>query len=253
MPSSTKHLYDQIGAGYRSRRQSDPRLACLIWDALGDAKSVVNVGAGTGSYEPSDRLVVAVEPSMAMVRQRPMDAAPVVRACAEAMPFKDATFAAALAVLTIHHWSDWRQGLRELRRVSRNRIVLLTWDPQSEAFWLIRDYFPHLLEADRHRFPSMSELSECLGKIETVTVPIPHDCTDGFLGAYWRRPTAYLDPDVRSAISSLAFAASANALARLAHDLTTGTWQSKYGQLLVRNEVDLGYRLVIARPHSPQE
>jgi hypothetical protein len=158
-----------------------------------------------------------------------------------------------LAVLTIHHWSDWRQGLRELRRVSRNRIVLLTWDPQSEAFWLVRDYFPHLLEADRHRFPSMSELSECLGKIETVTVPIPHDCTDGFLGAYWRRPTAYLDPDVRSAISSLAFAASANALARLAHDLTTGTWQSKYGQLLDRNEADLGYRLVIARPHSPQE
>lgn len=237
--------YDRIGAGYVEQRLADSRLAALIWDALADAESIVNVGAGAGSYEPRDRPVVAVEPSIAMIRQRADSAAPVVRACAEALPFPDASFAAAMAVLTIHHWADWRAGLRELVRVSRGRVVLFTWDPKSDSLWL-SDYFPHLLAADRQRFPSLSALRELLGEIEVVPVRIPHDCTDGFMGAYWRRPSAYLDPAVRAAISSLATDASAASLGRLAHDLAAGVWRRRYGSLLKQDDADLGYRLVIA-------
>jgi SAM-dependent methyltransferase len=240
-----EQAYDRIGAGYVDRRRADPRLAALIGAPLRDADSVVSVGAGAGSYEPGDRRVVAVEPAIVMIRQRAAGAAPVVRACAEALPFRDSSFAAALAVLTIHHWSDWRAGVRELRRVSDRRVVMLTWDPQSAGFWL-GDYFPHLVEADRLRFPELGALREVLGEIQIAPVPIPHDCTDGFLGAYWRRPSAYLDPDVRGAMSSLASAASTTGLARLEDDLGTGAWGRRYGALLDREELDLGYRLVTA-------
>ena len=241
----SEHTYDRIGVGYVHRRMPDPRIAAVLWSALGDAESIVNVGAGTGSYEPRDRRVVAVEPAIAMIRQRPTFSAPVVRACAEALPFRDGSFAAALAVLTIHHWSDWRAGLRELVRVSRRKVVLFTWDPLSDGSWL-NDYFPHLIDTDRLRFPSLTALQEILGEIEIAAVPIPHDCTDGFMGAYWRRPFAYLDPSVRSAISSLANAASSVSLATLADDLHTGAWEVKHGHVLKRQEIDLGYRLVVA-------
>jgi len=179
-----------------------------------------------------------------MVGQRPVGAAPVVRACAEALPFGNGAFATALAILTIHHWSDWRAGLREMARVSRHRIVLFTWDPQAESSWL-RDYFARLFEDDRRRFPTMGAIEEVLGEIEVVTVPIPHDCTDGFMGAYWRRPQAYLDPGVRSAISSLATGDADDCLAKLADDLRTGAWAQKHQHLLQREELDLGYRLII--------
>jgi SAM-dependent methyltransferase len=217
----------------------------LIWDALGDADSIVNVGAGAGSYEPRDRRVMAVEPAITMIRQRTAGAAPVVRACAEALPFPSASFAAALAVLSVHHWSDWQAGLRELLRVSRRKVVLFTWDPQSEGFWLA-DYFPHLLEKDRQRFPTLTALRAVLGGIEAVPVPIPHDCSDGFMGAYWRRPSAYLDPKIRAAISSLAAQVSTGSLARLADELGNGVWERKYGPMLQQDAVDLGYRLVVA-------
>ena len=245
MRQTAEHRYDQIGVGYADRRRPDPRLAAAISGALGDADSIVNVGAGTGSYEPADRPVVAVEPAIAMIRQRPASAAPAVRACAEALPFPDRSFEAALAVLTIHHWSDWRAGLRDMVRVSRRSVVLFTWDPQSESSWL-GDYFPYLIDADRFRFPSLTALQGILGEIEVVPVQIPHDCTDGFLGAYWRRPSAYLDPSVRSAISSLAIGASSVSLAQLADDLRTGAWERKHGQALKHEEMDLGYRLVVA-------
>ena len=237
--------YDRIGTGYVQQRRPDPRLAALIGDALGDADSVVNVGAGAGSYEPRDRRVVAVEPAITMIRQRTAGAAPVVRACAEALPFPNRSFAAALAVLSVHHWSDWQAGLRELLRVSRRKVVLFTWDPQSEGFWLA-DYFPHLLERDRQRFPTLTALRAVLGRIEAVPVPIPHDCSDGFMGAYWRRPSAYLDPKVRAAISSLAAEASNVSLIRLADELGNGVWERKYGPMLQQDAVDLGYRLVVA-------
>jgi len=237
--------YDRIGTGYVQQRRPDPRLASLIWDALGDADSIVNVGAGAGSYEPRDRRVMAVEPAITMIRQRTAGAAPVVRACAEALPFPSASFAAALAVLSVHHWSDWQAGLRELLRVSRRKVVLFTWDPQSEGFWLA-DYFPHLLEKDRQRFPTLTALRAVLGEIEAVPVPIPHDCSDGFMGAYWRRPSAYLDPKIRAAISSLAAQVSTGSLARLADELGNGVWERKYGPMLQQDAVDLGYRLVVA-------
>ena len=238
--------YDRIGEGYAIRRNPDPRLAAVILGALGDAESILNVGAGTGSYEPPDRRVIAVEPAIAMIRQRPATAAPVVRACAEALPFPDKSFGAALAVLTVHHWSDWRAGLRETVRVSRRRVVLFTWDPHAKSSWL-GDYFPHVIDADRSRFPSLAALQAILGEIEVAPVRIAHDCTDGFMGAYWRRPSAYLDPGVRIAISSLATGASASAsLSRLADDLGTGAWERKHGQVLKHDEIDLGYRLVVA-------
>ena len=215
---------------------------------MGDAASVVNVGAGTGSYEPTDRRVVAVEPSLAMIRQRPAGSAPVVQASATHLPFRDAAFAAALAVLTVHHWPDRARGLAELARVAHDRLVIVTWDPASAGFWLVEDYFPALLEIDRRIFPSLEEFRRVLGPLDVHPLPVPHDCTDGFLGAYWRRPHAYLDPGVRGAISTFSKIRDVDAgLARLRRDLEDGTWERRHGHLALRSELDLGYRLVIAR------
>ena len=242
--------YDRIGSEYRLTRKEDPRVAGLIARELRGAGSVVNVGAGTGSYEPGDRFVVAVEPSHVMLRQRPPDAAPAVQAIAEWLPFRDDAFAAALAVLTVHHWSDQRAGLKVLGRVARDRIVLLTWDPSNEGFWLMRDYFPAFLEADRKRLPPVERLLSFLEDGHVMTVPIPHDCADGFLGAYWRRPWAYLNADIRRGISSFANCQDLSPLQRLAEDLDTGEWQRRYGHLLMEEELDIGYRLVAGRPTS---
>src|SRR5215216_558130 len=192
--------------------------------ALGDAASVVNVGAGPGSYEPADRAVVAVEPSAVMLAQRRSEA-PRVRAVSEALPFRDDSFDAALAVLTIHHWSDWRRGVAELRRVAR-RAVLLTADPESTPrFWLF-DYFPGILAHDRARMPPLGELCAPLDARATP-LPIAHDCTDGLLGAHWRTPERYLDTGVRAAMSgfaALTAAELADGLKRLTADLDSGTW-----------------------------
>jgi SAM-dependent methyltransferase len=244
----TPQLYDTIGPGYRNYRRPEPRLAATIWRALGQANSVVNVGAGAGSYEPTDRFVVAVEPSMTMIRQRRSGSAPVVQASATHLPFRDASFAAALAILTMHHWPDQARGLDELARVTHSHIVLVTWDPASTGFWLIEDYFPEIVEIDRHIFLSIDELRRALGGIEVSPLMIPHDCADGFLGAYWRRPQAYLDAGVRSAISTFSKLRTLDAgLARLRRDIADGTWIRRYGELLDRTEIDLGYRLIVAR------
>jgi SAM-dependent methyltransferase len=238
-------LYDRIGCSYRSLRREDPRIARRIFDALGDAASVVNVGAGAGSYEPRDRRVVAVEPSRVMLRQRDPDAAPAVRASGTQLPFRDASFDASLAVLTIHHWPDLAQGLRELRRVARHRVVILSFDP-SARFWL-SDYFPEIPEIDAASLPPLSELAARLGRVEVVRVPIPHDCTDGFLGAYWRRPERYLEANVRSAISVFSKLRNLDAgLAALRADLASGAWQQRYGRLLAQDQLDLGYRLLVS-------
>jgi SAM-dependent methyltransferase len=206
------------------------------------------VGAGAGSYEPTDRKVVAVEPSLTMLRQRARVAAPVVRAVAAALPFRDASFDAALAVLTIQHWPDRARGLAELARAARRRVVILTHDPDADGFWL-EDYFPALFRIGRHVLPGLDELRRALGRIEVFDVPIPHDCRDGFQGAYWCRPEAYLDAEVRSAISSFAKLASAElaqGLARLRADLDSGEWERRHGALRARETLELGYRLVVA-------
>ena len=240
--------YDRIGAEYRQTRKEDPRLARLIARELQGARTVVNVGAGSGSYEPADRFVVAVEPSAVMLQQRPPKAAPAVQAIAERLPFRDDAFDAALAVLTVHHWSDQQTGLRELNRVAGTRIVLLTWDPSSAGFWLMSDYFPQFLEADRHRLPPIDRLLTFLGDAHVIPVPIPHDCVDGFLGAYWRRPEAYLNPEIRSGISSFATCRDLSPLQQLEDHLVTGEWHRRYSDLLEKEELDIGYRLVVGRP-----
>src|SRR5881409_1652434 len=240
-------LYDEIGVGYRARRRPDPRLDLAITRALGETETVVNVGAGAGSYEPADRSVVAVEPAMTMIRQRSAGSAPVVQASATELPFRDDGFAAALAVLTVHHWPDKNRGLDELGRVARRRVVVVTWDPSSHGFWLLDDYFPQIGDVDRPNFPSLEDFRRALGSVEVHPLPIPHDCVDGFLGAYWRRPHAYLDAGVRSAISTFAkLHDTGHALDRLRRDLEDGSWTRRYGDLLGRREIDLGYRIVIA-------
>lgn len=238
-------IYDGgIGEGYAQRRRPDPRIAAAIVGALGDARSVVNVGAGAGSYEPTDRVVQAVEPSQTMIGQRPAGAAPCTRASAEALPFADAEFDAALGVLTIHHWSPWRDGLREMRRVARKRVVLLTFDVEASDFWLTRDYFPALAQLDRGIMPKLSELRDELGDFHATPVLVPHDCVDGFLGAYWRRPQVYLDPLARRSMSSFAKINAEEGLQRLAADVESGAWRARYAELVARDALDVGYRLL---------
>ena len=241
-------LYDAIGRGYRAYRRPDPRVAAAITQALGPARTVVNVGAGAGSYEPTDRRIVAVEPSAAMIAQRGAGSAPVVQASATHLPFRDGAFDAAMAVLTVHHWPDRTRGLAELARVAADRVVLLTWDPGTSAFWLVDDYFPDIWAIDRPIFPTLDDLERMLGSIEVEPIPVPHDCTDGFVGAYWRRPEAYLDAGVRGAMSTFTKLRDPEpGLARLRADLADGTWRRRHGDLLSRADLDLGYRLVIHR------
>ncbi|HEX9409594.1 MAG TPA: methyltransferase domain-containing protein [Methylomirabilota bacterium] len=243
----TSELYDEIGGGYHTHRRPDPRIADAIYRALGDADTIVNVGAGAGSYEPMDRRVVAVEPAFSMIRQRGAGSAPAVQASATHLPFRDAAFAAALAILTLHHWPDRARGLAELARVARRRVVMLTWDPASPDFWLIAEYFPALASIDRPIFPTMEDIRGVFAHIEIHALPIPHDCSDGFLGAYWRRPHAYLDPGVRGAMSTFTKLATLEpGLTHLRRDLEDGSWERRHLHLLAKSELDLGYRLVIA-------
>jgi len=240
-------LYDTIGIDYGNYRRPDPRIAAAIIGALGTADTVVNVGAGTGSYEPADRPVVAVEPSLAMLRQRRGRSAVAVQASATHLPFRDATFAAGLAVLTVHHWPHRTRGLDELARVVQQRLVVVTWDPATAGFWLVEDYFPELMAIDRRIFPSIEEFRHAWGEVQAHPLLIPYDCTDGFLGAYWQRPSAYLDPGVRSAISTFAKLRDVEpGLSRLRSDLADGTWTRRYNYLRQQSELDLGYRLVVA-------
>lgn len=239
-------LYDRIGAGYADYRKPDPRIQAMIDAALGDARSVVNIGAGAGSYEPRDRDVTAVEPSATMIAQRPPHAARAVRGSASALPFPDDSFDAAMALLTVHHWSDVQGGLREMARVAAKRCVIFTWEVPETPFWLTRDYFPEILDHDRRVF-SLAPFQDVFARVETHVVPIPHDCSDGFLCAYWKRPQMYLDAGARGAISSFSRLGDVSeALNRLERDLETGAWARLNAELLDKAEMDYGYRLLIA-------
>ena len=242
-------LYDKIGRSYSGRREADPRIAAAIALALEGCVSILNVGAGSGSYEPASKSVVALEPSLTMIAQRPHGAAPVVQGVAESLPFRDRSFDAVLGVLTVHHWKDKDRGFSECRRVARSQVVFLTIDFDVCAqFWLF-DYLPELL-VDRHIFPSIERYSDFFGSVELMSIPIPADCRDGFLGAYWKRPRAYLDPLVRESISTFSKIENIDAnLKRLDADIESGTWERRYSSLQDLTAVDLGYRLVIA--HKP--
>jgi len=240
-------LYDSIGVNYNAVRREDPRIVARIRAALGDVRTVVNVGAGTGAYEPRDLDVVAVEPSETMIAQRPKGAAPVVKANAEELPFEDGFFDAAMAVLSDHHWTDHVRGLAELRRVAR-RVVLFTWDPATaRETWVVSEYFPCFEELIPAGY-RIETTAERLGGARVEPVPIPHDCLDGFFHAYWRRPRAYLDPRVRAGISVFALMdrdCIDRGLARLAADLDSGEWERRHADLLSLEELDGGYRLLV--------
>lgn len=242
-------IYDTIGTTYGRTRQPDPRIAAQVHAALGDASDVINVGAGTGSYEPP-HTAVAVEPSEVMLAQRPAGAAPAVRAVAERLPLRDNAADAVMALLTVHHWTDLAAGIAELRRVARRRIVILTWDQQifRERFWLVREYFPPAAAFDDARAIPLDRLVTLLGGARQEPVFVPHDCADGFGAAYWRRPHAYLDPRVRAGTSMLAQTgeeALAPGVAALADDLETGRWHDRHADLLALDAIDVGYRLLV--------
>ncbi|MFI6047854.1 class I SAM-dependent methyltransferase [Nocardia sp. NPDC051321] len=242
-------VYDTTGQTYSQTRQPDPRIADQIDAALHGMRTVVNIGAGTGSYEPGNT-VLAIEPSQVMIAQRPAGAASAIRATAENLPLRTASVDAALAVLTIHHWPDLERGIAEMVRVARRRIAILTWDHTVfRQFWLVRDYLPAAAETDAKLAVALSELTALLKNPEIQPIPVPHDCVDGFGGAYWRRPEAYLGKTVQAGMSMLALTPKPllqEGLSRLRQDLETGDWHTRYTDLLDQSHLDLGYRLITA-------
>ncbi|HEX4392526.1 MAG TPA: methyltransferase domain-containing protein [Mycobacterium sp.] len=243
--------YDQTGITYSQTRRADPRIAAAINRAVRGAASLANIGAGSGSYEPANT-VVAVEPSRVMIGQRPTGGAPAIQAAAEALPLRTGAVEAALAVLTVHHWTDLAAGISEMRRVARDRAIVLTWDHNViKGFWLLRDYLPAAGETDARLAVPIHDLVSLLGRdtVSIVTIPVPHDCVDGFGGAYWRRPDAYLDAVIQQGMSLFSMTPEQHVqegLARLRADLTSGEWQRRNADLLHRTELDLGYRLLVA-------
>ena len=246
-PAPLTATYDSIGIGYQNVRRADPRLAAMIHQSLGGARTVVNIGAGPGSYEPTDMEVTAVDPSQVMLDQHP--GSRKVLAGAEDLPFENGAFDAAMAVMTVQHWSDLHRGLDEMRRVSR-RQVLFTFDPYHvPELWLIEEYLPELRQFERARFTPLSTVVEALEAHTVLPFPIPHDFTDGFQSAYWRRPERFLDAVVRQANSTFAQMPASvvePAIERLRADLASGAWHHRHADLLERDSVDYGYRLLIA-------
>jgi SAM-dependent methyltransferase len=243
--------YERTGSSYSLTRRPDPRISAVVDRALHDAVSVANIGAGTGSYEPS-QTVIAVEPSRVMISQRPVTAAPAVQAVAESLPICTDAVDAAMAVLTVHHWTDVAVGVSEMLRVARRRVAILTWDNAIfRDFWLVREYLPAAGETDARLAVPISALIALLGgdRVSMVSVPVPHDCSDGFGGAYWRRPHAYLDEAAQAGMSLFALTPKSqlhDGLARLGSDLASGAWQRRHADILERTEQDLGYRLLIS-------
>lgn len=242
--------YDRIGLTYSEVRRADPRFEAAIHSALGDAKRVLNIGAGAGSYEPSDREVVAVEPSPVMIAQRPADVTAAIQGIAESLPLEDKSVDATMGVFTIQHWDDVDRGFAEVLRVTRERIVFLTLDLDVTAeMWLCHDYLPEIVEHDRQTFPTIAHLQDVLPDLQVDTVLVPGDCTDGFCVALWSRPEAHLDPAVRRASSIwhlLAPSVVDSGLDRLRRDLENGEWDRRYGQLRTQAALDVGVRLVKA-------
>ncbi len=238
--------YDKLAKQYENFRYPDRRIADRIFRHTRNARRIINVGAGTGAYEPVHCKVVAIEPSRRMIERRKKTTATVIRGFAEKLPFDDNDFDVAMAILTIHHWDDIARGLSELRRVAKQRVVLLTWIDDSPKYWL-EDYFPDMRAIDKVLFPTLDELDQWLGGISTEIVEVPGDCTDGFMCAYWKRPDAYLNKSVRAAISTFSRMSDIEpGLARLQSDLSSGKWYKKHGGLLTKDSLDLGYRLVVS-------
>ncbi len=246
----TEAAYDRMGIGYGAVRRPEPRIAARIETALGEAESVLNVGAGTGSYEPADRDVTALEPSREMIAQRPRGSAPVIQGVAEDLPFEDDSFDAVMALITVHHWGNLRAGLAEMVRVARKRVVVLTFTPVPPGdLWMRSDYFPRMLDFHTRVMPPIEELTALLPGASVKPVPIPNGCADGFWLALWDRPEMHLDPDVRRASSTwhqLSPDEVEGGLAKLRADLASGRWDERNGHLREQPELDVGLRLVTA-------
>lgn len=246
----TVPAYDCMGVGYTEVRRADPRIEAAIHRALGDARVVLNVGAGAGSYEPRDRETIAVEPSQVMIAQRPPHLARAIQAVAEELPLEDDSVDATMGVFTLHHWDDVDRGLAEVLRVTRRRVVFLTLDLDVTAeMWLCRDYLPEIVEHDRRVFPTNDQLEAALPNLRFEPLAVPARCSDGFCIALWDRPEAHLDPNVRRSSSiwhQLPDEVTARGLERLRRDLESGDWDRRHGELRTRDELDLGLRLVVA-------
>jgi SAM-dependent methyltransferase len=244
--------YGRIGRGYADIRRPDPRIEAIVWSALGDARSVINVGAGAGSYEPRDRDVTAVEPSASMRAERPKDRVPAIDATADALPLEDDSFDAAMASVTIHQWPDLEKGLGELRRVSRGPVVILTFSPAVPEPWWQPEYVPELFEVEARRMPDLDRVAAALGgHVEVRTVPIPADCIDGFGQAFFARPERTLEPEVRRAMSAWSFLDDEvvqRYVRDLGADLESGAWDERWGRFRSMAEFDGGLRLVVAQP-----
>jgi SAM-dependent methyltransferase len=242
--------YGRIGTDYARYRQPDERIARFIWKALGEARSVLNVGAGAGSYEPLDRQVTAVEPSASMRAQRPPHLPAAIDATAEALPFEDKQFDAAMAIFTIHQWPDLEKGLAEVRRVTRGPVVILTGDPEElDRFWLAQ-YAPEAIAVEARRYPPIERVVRALGGGEAVSVPIPFDCSDGFGEAYYGRPERLLDPGARRACSAWSFVEPAvveRFVADLERDLASGAWDARHGALRTQPWFEGSLTLIVGR------
>jgi SAM-dependent methyltransferase len=244
--------YDQLGQKYSGYRQTDPRIAEYVTKALGDAKTILNVGAGAGSYEPSDKYVVAVEPSIVMRSQRTKNGkVPAINAKADNLPFDDNAFDASMAMVTVHHWPDMNKGLKELRRVTKGQVVIMTFDPNElDNFWN-SNYFPELIEIEKARYPTIDFITKSLGgTCEVISVPIPLDCVDGFQEAFYGRPEAFLEKEIRLSQSAWGFlpeGVEAKLVQSLRADLESGEWDKKYGHFRSQPTFTCALRLIISR------
>jgi SAM-dependent methyltransferase len=246
---TTSPVYDTIGRNYTAHRRPDPRWEAVVTEQLGDARRILNVGAGTGSYEPGARAVVAVEPSTVMLAQRPEGAAPAVRASATALPARAGWAEVVMAILTVHHWDDWPSGLDELCRVAPRRVVVAIDFDVHARFWLLEEYLPDVRAHTLRCSPGAAVIAESIGATECIALPAYRDLQDGVLGAHWSRPEAYLDPSVRANNSGTALADPAQVaagIARLAADLASGAWHERHADVLELESIDLGYRLLVS-------
>ena len=243
-----KPIYDDIGINYSVTRSTDPKIAQQLYAELEGATRIINIGAGTGSYEPENVVLVAVEPSSEMISQRKSGAYPIKQASAEKLPFEDNSFSHAMTVLSMHHWPDKPKAFSEINRVATDKFVAISWNPDSEPFWLTREYFPEIHEMDKAIFPTIDEIKEHFDDVQIRPLQIPHDCQDGFFAAFWKRPHAYLNPKVRQATSPFSKVSNLKeGLKMLENDLASGAWEKKNRELLNASSISAGYVLISAK------
>jgi SAM-dependent methyltransferase len=241
-------IYDEIGINYSVTRCTDPDIAVQLYSELQGATRIVNIGAGTGSYEPENVELVAVEPSSEMISQRKIDSYRVEKAFAENLPFEDSSFSHAMTVLSMHHWKNRTLAFSEINRVATEKFVAITWDPGSEPFWLTRDYFPEIYEMDKLAFPQLEEINDHFDEVKITPLNIPGDCKDGLFAAFWKRPEAYLSSKVRQSTSPFSKVNNlSEGLHKLEQDLASGLWAKKNSTILDSSSLDAGYRIISAK------